>query len=148
MVGSVNKAILVGNLGTDPEVRHSQNGDKIVTFSLATSESWKDKSGERQDRTEWHRVVIFSQGLAGVAEKYLKKGSKVYIEGQIRTRKWADASGVEKYTTEVVLSNFSSVLIMLDGRDGSSSNSVSSNSSSNWEVKNASVEDIDDEIPF
>jgi single-strand DNA-binding protein len=119
MAGSVNKVILVGNLGRDPEVRHSPEGGKIVTLSVATSESWKDKaSGERRDRTEWHRVVVFNDKLGEVAEKYLKKGSKVYLEGQLQTRKWTDQQGVEKYTTEVILGRFRGELTMLDARNG------------------------------
>ena len=117
MAGSVNKVILIGNLGRDPEVRSTQDGMKIVQLSVATSESWKDKaSGERKDKTEWHRVVIFNERLAEVAEKYLRKGSKVYVEGQLQTRKWTDKDGAEKYTTEVVLSRFRGELTMLDGR--------------------------------
>ena len=121
MAGSVNKVILVGNLGADPEVRHTQDGRPIVNLRVATSESWRDKaSGERRERTEWHRVVIFSEGLAKVAEQYLKKGSKVYLEGQLQTRKWQDQSGQDRYSTEVVLQGFNSQLTMLDGkpRDG------------------------------
>ncbi len=117
MAGSVNKVILVGNLGRDPEVRHSPEGGKIVTLSVATSESWKDKAtGERRDRTEWHRVVVFNDKLAEVSEKYLKKGSKVYLEGQLQTRKWTDQQGQEKYTTEVILGRFRGELTMLDTR--------------------------------
>src|SRR5687767_11730382 len=117
MAGSVNKVILVGNLGADPEVRHTQDGRPIVNLRVATSESWRDKStGERREKTEWHRVVIFSEGLAKVAEQYLKKGSKVYLEGALQTRKWEDQQGQERYTTEVVLQGFSSQLTMLDGR--------------------------------
>ena len=119
MAGSVNKVILVGNLGKDPEVRRMQNGNPVVNLSIATSESWRDKAtGERKEKTEWHRVVIFSEGLAKVAEQYLKKGAKVYIEGALQTRKWTDQSGVEKYSTEVVLQGFNSNLTMLDGRSG------------------------------
>src|SRR5499427_9448531 len=119
MAGSVNKVILVGNLGKDPEVRRTQDGRPIVNLSIATSENWRDKnSGERKEKTEWHRVVIFSEGLAKVAEQYLKKGAKVYIEGQLQTRKYTDQSGVEKYSTEVVLQGFNSNLTMLDGRGG------------------------------
>src|SRR5258708_17110011 len=115
MAGSVNKVILVGNLGKDPEVRRLQNGNPVVNLSVATSESWRDKAtGERKERTEWHRVVIFSEGLAKIAEQYLKKGSKVYLEGSLQTKKWQDQSGQDKYTTEVVLQGFSSVLTMLD----------------------------------
>jgi len=117
MAGSVNKVILVGNLGNDPEVRNLPSGGKVVNLSVATSEQWRDKnSGERKERTEWHRVVIFSEGLVRVAEQYLRKGSKVYIEGQLQTRKWQDQSGQDKYSTEVVLQGFNSNLTMLDGR--------------------------------
>lgn len=117
MAGSVNKVILVGNLGRDPEVRMMQSGGKIVNLSIATSESWKDRnSGERQEKTEWHRVVIFNERLADVAERFLRKGSKVYLEGQLQTRKWTDQSGQEKYTTEVVIPRFRGELTMLDGR--------------------------------
>ncbi len=117
MAGSVNKVILVGNLGKDPESRSFQNGGKVVSFSLATSDNWKDKSsGERKEKTEWHNVSIFSEGLARVAEQYLKKGSKVYLEGQLETRKWQDQSGNDRYTTDVVLRNFNSSMVLLDGR--------------------------------
>jgi single-strand DNA-binding protein len=117
MAGSVNKVILVGNLGADPEVRHTQDGRPIVNLRLATSESWRDKaSGERKERTEWHRVVIFNENLAKIAEQYLKKGSKVYVEGQLQTRKWQDQSGQDRYSTEVVLQGFNATLTMLDGR--------------------------------
>jgi len=117
MAGSVNKVILVGNLGADPEVRNLPSGGKVVNLSIATSENWKDKStGERREKTEWHRVVIFSEGLTRVAESYLRKGSKVYIEGQLQTRKWQDQSGADKYSTEIVLQGFNSNLTLLDGR--------------------------------
>lgn len=117
MAGSVNKVILVGNLGNDPEVRNLPSGGKVVNLSVATSETWRDKnSGERKERTEWHRVVIFSEGLVRVAEQYLRKGAKVYIEGQLQTRKWQDQSGQDKYSTEIVLQGFNSTLTMLDGR--------------------------------
>lgn len=117
MAGSVNKVILVGNLGADPEVRNLPSGGKVVNLSIATSESWKDRNtGERREKTEWHRVVIFSEGLTRVAESYLKKGSKVYIEGQLQTRKWQDQSGADKYSTEIVLQGFNSNLTLLDGR--------------------------------
>jgi single-strand DNA-binding protein len=117
MAGSVNKVILVGNLGRDPEIRSTQDGTRIANLSLATSESWRDKnSGERKERTEWHRVVIFNENLVKVAEQYLKKGSKIYIEGALQTRKWTDQAGVEKYSTEVVLQRFRGELTMLDGR--------------------------------
>jgi single-strand DNA-binding protein len=119
MAGSVNKVILVGNLGKDPEIRRTQDGRPIANLSIATSETWRDKnSGERKEKTEWHRVVIFNEGLCKVAEQYLKKGAKVYIEGALQTRKWTDQSGVEKYSTEVVLQGFNSTLTMLDGRGG------------------------------
>ncbi|MBL6953050.1 MAG: single-stranded DNA-binding protein [Alphaproteobacteria bacterium] len=117
MAGSVNKVILIGNLGRDPEVRKTQSGDAIVHLNLATSESWKDKNtGERREKTEWHRVVIFNENLGRIAQQYLRKGSKVYIEGQLQTRKWQDQSGVEKYTTEIVLQRYRGELTMLDGR--------------------------------
>jgi single-strand DNA-binding protein len=119
MAGSVNKVILVGNLGADPEVRQTQDGRPIVNLRVATSENWRDKAtGERRERTEWHRVVIFNENLARVAEQYLKKGSKVYIEGQLQTRKWQDQSGQDRYSTEVVLQQFRGELTMLDGRQG------------------------------
>ena len=119
MAGSVNKVILVGNLGKDPEIRRTQDGRPIANLSVATSESWRDKAtGERKEKTEWHRVVIFNEGLCKVAEQYLKKGAKVYLEGALQTRKWTDQSGVEKYSTEVVLQGFNSTLTMLSGRDG------------------------------
>ena len=119
MAGSVNKVILVGNLGKDPEIRRTQDGRPIANLSVATSENWRDKAtGERKEKTEWHRVVIFNEGLCKVAEQYLKKGAKVYIEGQLQTRKWTDQSGAEKYSTEVVLQGFNSNLTMLDGRGG------------------------------
>ncbi|WP_122073544.1 single-stranded DNA-binding protein [Pseudophaeobacter sp. EL27] len=117
MAGSVNKVILIGNLGRDPEVRSFQNGGKVCNLRIATSENWKDRnSGERRERTEWHSVAIFSEGLVRVAEQYLRKGSKVYIEGQLQTRKWQDQSGNDRYSTEVVLQGFGSTLTMLDGR--------------------------------
>lgn len=119
MAGSVNKVILVGNLGKDPEIRRTQDGRPIANLSIATSETWRDKnSGERKEKTEWHRVVIFSEPLCKIVEQYLKKGAKVYIEGALQTRKWTDQSGVEKYSTEVVLQGFNSTLTMLDGRGG------------------------------
>jgi single-strand DNA-binding protein len=119
MAGSVNKVILVGNLGKDPEIRRTQDGRPIANLSVATSETWRDKAtGERKEKTEWHRVVIFNEGLCKVAEQYLKKGAKVYLEGQLQTRKWTDQSGVEKYSTEVVLQGFNSNLTMLDGNRG------------------------------
>jgi single-strand DNA-binding protein len=121
MAGSVNKVILIGNLGADPEIRRTQDGRPIANLRIATSETWRDKnSGERKEKTEWHRVVIFNEGLCKVAEQYLKKGSKIYIEGALQTRKWQDQSGQDKYSTEVVLQGFNSVLTMLDGRGGAS----------------------------
>lgn len=150
---SVNKVILIGNLGQDPEIRSTQDGREIANFSLATSESWKDKnSGEKKEKTEWHRVVVFSQGLIGVIKNYVKKGTKLYIEGSLQTRKWTDAQGVEKFTTEIVLQNFNSSLQILDSKDragGSSSYSDNQGSSSNKSRSNdVSVEEHDDEIPF
>ena len=119
MAGSVNKVILVGNLGKDPEIRRTQDGRPIANLSVATSETWRDKaSGERKEKTEWHRVVIFNEGLCKIAEQYLKKGAKVYLEGELQTRKWTDKDGVEKYSTEVVLQGFNSQLTMLDARSG------------------------------
>jgi single-strand DNA-binding protein len=119
MAGSVNKVILIGNLGRDPEVRSFQNGGKVCNLRIATSENWKDKNtGERREKTEWHSVAIFNDGLVRIAEQYLKKGSKVYIEGQLQTRKWQDQSGADRYSTEVVLQGFGGTLTMLDGRDG------------------------------
>ena len=117
MAGSVNKVILVGNVGKDPEIRRTQDGKAIANFSIATSETWRDKnSGEKKERTEWHRIAVFNEALCKVVEQYVKKGSKLYIEGQLQTRKWTDQSGVEKYTTEIVLQNYSSQLTMLDSR--------------------------------
>ncbi|MET0439248.1 MAG: single-stranded DNA-binding protein [Devosia sp.] len=117
MAGSVNKVILVGNLGNEPEVRNLPSGGKVVNLSIATSERWRDRNtGEQREKTEWHRVVIFSEGLAKVAEQYLRKGSKVYIEGQLQTRKWQDQSGADKYSTEIVLQGFNASMVLLDGR--------------------------------
>lgn len=119
MAGSVNKVILIGNLGADPEIRHLQDGRPVCNLRVATTDSWRDKaSGERREKTEWHNVVIFNEGLCRIAEQYLKKGSKVYIEGQLQTRKWQDASGQDRYTTEIVLQNYRGELTMLDGRSG------------------------------
>ena len=119
MAGSVNKVILIGNLGRDPEIRSMQDGGRVANLSLATSESWRDKSsGDRREKTEWHRVVVFNDRLVDVIEKFLKKGSKIYVEGQLQTRKWTDQSGTEKYSTEVVLQKFRGELTMLDGRSG------------------------------
>jgi single-strand DNA-binding protein len=163
MAGSVNKVILVGNLGKDPEIRRTQDGRPIANLSVATSESWRDKAtGERKEKTEWHRVVIFNEGLCKVAEQYLKKGAKVYIEGQLQTRKWTDQSGVEKYSTEVVLQGFNSSLTMLDGRSsGGSGNFAGDDSNGDFGVGGPSTaaprravaagarnSDMDDDIPF
>jgi single-strand DNA-binding protein len=150
---SINKVILVGNVGQEPEIRTTQDGREIASFSLATSESWKDKnSGEKKEKTEWHRIVVFSAGLAGIVKSYVKKGSKLYIEGALQTRKWTDKDGVEKYTTEILLQNFNSTLQILDSRDRQSSGdpygSSSSSSSRSRNNSNVSVEDSDDEIPF
>lgn len=160
MAGSVNKVILVGNLGKDPEVRHTQDGKAIVNLTIATSENWRDKStGERKEKTEWHRVVIFNEGIAKVAEQYLKKGSSVYIEGSLQTRKWTDKDNIEKYTTEIVLQNFNGTLTMLGSKPGGGSGDSYSGgddfgSSSPMErprtaAKPASFNrDLDDEVPF
>ena len=147
MAGSVNKVILVGNLGREPESRSMQSGDKVVNLSLATSENWRDRqSGERREKTEWHRVVIFDQNLADVAEKYLHKGSKVYLEGQLQTRKWTDQSGQDKYSTEVVLQRFRGILTMLDSRsDGGGSDYDASSADS---PPPSGDGDLDDDIPF
>jgi single-strand DNA-binding protein len=165
MAGSVNKVILVGNLGRDPEVRRLNNGGQVVNLRLATSESWRDKtSGERQERTEWHSVVIYNENLAKIAEQYLKKGSKVYVEGQLQTRKWQDQSGVEKYTTEVVLQRFRGELTLLDragdnvgardeGGDFGRSNAMEGAGGRPARVAQRAgggslAEELDDEIPF
>ncbi len=146
---SINKVILVGNVGQDPEIRTTQDGREIANFSLATNDSWKDKNtGEKKDKTEWHRIVIFSSGLIGVVKSFVKKGTKLYLEGSIQSRKWTDSSGNEKVTTEVVLQNFNSVLQILDNRHGGSSNADSHSSSSASSKSNVSVEETDDEIPF
>ncbi len=167
MAGSVNKVILVGNLGNDPEIRSFQDGKKVCNLSVATSESWKDRnSGERREKTEWHRVVIFNEGLCRIAEQYLKKGSKVYLEGQLQTRKWTDQSGQDKYTTEIVLQGFNGSLTMLDNRgensgfsqgggsayDQGSSPSYDGGQGQGQSQGSAPAEsfdkDLDDEIPF
>jgi single-strand DNA-binding protein len=148
MAGSVNKVILVGNLGKDPEVRNTQAGAKIVNFTMATSDTWNDKaSGERKERTEWHRVVIFNPNLADVAEKYLRKGSKVYIEGQLSTRKWTDKDGQEKYSTEIVLNRFRGELVLLDSR-GEGSGTGARTGGSAEAPASFDRGDMDDEIPF
>jgi single-strand DNA-binding protein len=151
MAGSVNKVILIGNLGKDPEVRRTTSGDPVVNLSIATSESWRDKaSGERKEKTEWHRVVIFNKNLAEVAEKYLRKGSKVYVEGQLQTRKWTDKDGAEKYSTEVVLQNFRGELTMLDGRNGGGEGGAGFGGGRGASEAPASFQrdEMDDEIPF
>lgn len=153
-MSSLNKACLLGNLGKDPEVRRMQSGDPVVNLSLATSETWKDKAtGERKEKTEWHRVVIFNKNIAEIAEKYLRKGSKVYIEGAIQTRKWTDKDGQEKYSTEIVLQNFNGTLKLLgDGKGGDSqgqSNSGGGRSSgSQGQAQSFQRNELDDEIPF
>ncbi len=165
MAGSVNKVILIGNLGRDPEIKQMPSGGSIANLSIATSENWRDKtSGERKEKTEWHRVVVFSEGLVRVVEQYLKKGAKVYIEGQLETRKWQDKDGNDKYSTEVVLRNFGSTLTMLDGR--SEGGGAGAGSGGGYEdrapARNAGAKakggkgpsedfsrpDFDDEIPF
>ena len=148
MAGSVNKVILIGNLGKDPEVRRMTSGEPVVNLSIATSESWKDKSsGERKEKTEWHRVVIFNKNLADVAEKYLRKGSKVYLEGALQTRKWTDKDGAEKYSTEVVLQNFRGELTMLDGK-GEGGGSGGDRSGAGESPASFQRDEMDDEIPF
>ena len=162
MAGSVNKVILVGNLGRDPEVRNTQNGGKVCNLSVATSESWNDKaSGERKERTEWHRVVVFNENIVKVCENYLKKGAKIYVEGQLETRKWTDQSGAEKYSTEVVLRPYRGELTMLDNKGSSGSNYNNDNggmsaapqqqasagaAGGQWQSSKGS--DFDDDIPF
>ena len=164
MAGSVNKVILIGNLGKDPEIRRTQDGRPIANLTVATSETWRDKNtGERKEKTEWHRVVIFNEGLCKVVEQYVKKGSKVYIEGALQTRKWTDQQGVEKYSTEVVLQGFNSTLTMLDGRSGGggggsfgsddggdfgSSSPVSSAPRRAVAAGGGRNSDMDDDIPF
>ena len=163
MAGSVNKVILIGNLGADPEIRRTNDGRPIANLRVATSESWRDKNtGERREKTEWHRVVIFNEGLTKIAEQYLKKGSKVYLEGQLQTRKWTDQSGVERYSTEVVLQGFNSQLTMLDGRgQGGSADAVENGGDfgratpmeggrepARAGARASLAEELDDEIPF
>ena len=155
MAGSINKVILLGRLGADPEIRVSQDGKKIARFSLATSESWKDKNtSEKKEKTEWHKVVIFSVGLAEIVEKYIKKGSLIYIEGQINTRKYTDQSGLEKYITEIVLQGYNFQLTMVDNRgenfDGNNISSPSLENSFESKKTEDSIQgiDIDDEVPF
>ena len=161
MAGSVNKVILVGNLGKDPEVRTFQNGGKVCNFSIATSENWKDKNtGERQEKTQWHNIAVFSEPLANIAEQYLKKGSKVYVERQLETRKWQDQSGNDRYSTEVVLKGYNATVTMLNSRaDSVAMSSSQNNYSSDYGASNSdtgssnsgqteSIGDLDDEIPF
>lgn len=160
MAGSVNKVILVGNVGKDPDVRSTQDGKKIVSFSLATSERWKDRnSGEQRERTEWHRIVIFNEHLARVAEDYVRKGTSIFIEGQLQTRKWTDPQGVEKYTTEVVLQNYRGELALLGARPGGSQASNAPPDMDDHQNSGASPKaatpppmagsgDLDDDIPF
>lgn len=156
MAGSVNKVILIGNLGRDPEVRQMQDGKPVVNLSVATSETWRDRtSGERRERTEWHRVVIFNEHLAEIAQKYVHKGSKVYLEGQLRTRKWTDQSGQEKYSTEVVLDRFRGELTMLDSRGDGGGGSYNQDSGQGGggpdeggQQSSPSRDDLDDDIPF
>ncbi len=158
MAGSVNKVILIGNLGRDPEIRSTQDGTRVANLSLATSESWRDKnSGERREKTEWHRVVIFNDRLVEIAEKYLRKGSKIFLEGQLQTRKWTDQSGQEKYTTEIVLQRYRGELTMLDARATGDSGGVADAGSeapgygaaaAGGSRAPASSGDLDDDIPF
>ena len=163
MAGSVNKVILVGNLGRDPEIRSTQDGTRVANLSLATSETWRYKNtGERKERTEWHRVVIFNERLVDVVEKYVKKGSKLYIEGALQTRKWTDNAGVEKYSTEVVLQRFRGELTMLDGRGGGGGGGIGGSSPEDMgsggsgsgggmgggRPSGGGAGDLDDEIPF
>jgi single-strand DNA-binding protein len=156
MAGSVNKVILVGNLGRDPEIRSTQDGREIANLAIATSESWKDRNtGERKEKTEWHRVAIFNEGLVGIAKNYLKKGAKVYIEGQLQTRKWTDQSGQEKYSTEVVLQGFNGALTMLDGKSGGGegasyggASAPAASSGFGGGNNKPATELLDDEIPF
>ena len=163
MAGSVNKVILVGNLGNDPDIRSMQSGDKVCNLSIATSERWKDRSGERQEKTEWHRVVIFSQPLVNLAEQYLKKGAKVYLEGQLETRKWQDQEGKDRYSTEVVLRPFKGELTMLDSRGGSAGGFQDNEPPAYGDMPAAAsagggapaaapaaqpIDDLEDEIPF
>ena len=162
MAGSVNKVILVGNTGADPEVRSMQDGREMVTLSLATSDSWKDRDGNRQEKTEWHRVTIFSPGLVGIVKQYVKKGAKLYIEGQLQTRKYTDKSGIERYSTDVVLNAYNSSLVMLGGgrRDGGGSGggwqgggssgggSYDGGAGGGSSGGSTSTTDFDDDIPF
>ena len=149
MAGSVNKVILVGNLGKDPEVRRTQDGKAIANLSIATSETWRDKNtGERKEKTEWHRVVIFSEPLCKVVEQYLKKGAKVYVEGQLQTRKWTDQSGVDKYSTEVVLQGYGATLTMLDKPTGRSEAEPTNEYAAAPGASVRPTDDMQDEVPF
>lgn len=156
MAGSINKVVLVGNLGRDPEIRHTNSGQKIAHISLATSDTWRDKNGERQEKTEWHRIVVFNANLADFAERFLKKGSKVYVEGAIQTRKFTDASGTEKYSTEIVLNPYRGELVLLDNRNVAAGDSVSDTTASTdntaangWDTASTDTAGgFDDEIPF
>lgn len=156
MAGSINKVILVGNLGADPVVSNTQSGAKVVNLRLATSDTWKDKAtGERKEKTEWHRIVIFNSALADTAERYLRKGSKVYIEGQLQTRLWKDNTGADRYTTEIVLQNYAGTLMMLDAKNSDNATSNEANDvfsatpSSGWDNSAATApSDLDDDIPF
>lgn len=148
-MASVNKVTLLGNLGRDPEIRTTQDGREIANLTIATSESWKDKAtGERKEKTEWHRVVIFSEGLVKVAKSYLKKGSKVYLEGALQTRKWTDQSGVEKYTTEIVLQGFNAALVMLDGKPQQQTDSYANGDFAKTAQSLNKPKELEDEIPF
>ena len=147
MAGSVNKVILVGNLGKDPEVRRMTSGEPVVNLSVATSESWRDKaSGEKKEKTEWHRVVIFNENLAKIAEQYLRKGAKVYIEGALQTRKWTDKDGADKYSTEIVLNRFNGTMVMLDSRGGGGEGGARTGASE--APASFQRDEMDDEIPF
>ncbi len=149
MAGSVNKVILVGNLGRDPEIRTTQDGTRVANLSLATSESWRDKtSGERRERTEWHRVVIFNDRLVDVVERFLRKGSKLYIEGQLQTRKWTDQTGQERYTTEIVLQRYRGELTMLDSRGGGAGDNAVPAAAGTPSGPGQTPADFDDDIPF
>ena len=147
MSGSLNKVMLIGRLGQDPEIKNTQDGRSLCTFSLATSENWKDRNtGERKEKTEWHRIVVFNEGLVKIIEQYVKKGSNVFLEGQLQTRKWEDKEGIEKYTTEVVLQGFNSTFKMLDSKGASLSEDIGKENS----IQNThdSISEIDDDIPF
>lgn len=149
MAGSVNKVILIGNLGADPEVKSFQNGGRIANLRLATSESWKDKTtGEQKERTEWHSITLNSDGLVSVAERFLRKGSKVYIEGKLQTRKWQDQSGNDRYSTEVVVGGFDGKLVMLDGAKGDRLADRTANNVSGDNPNHQFTDDLDDDVPF